>query len=193
VNDLSRCLAALDQDSTLIAVIEMSQSSWLVAGIVPGVERHPAKKREPDTAALLRLRHRWPKRSKPGVGRSHRECGVVSRPIRLGEPAIGRRDRRDAGQGQLLRQAVLQGTEGALRTAARLERIGREVADANLRQSAPDLNLHGLRHRLPGLRRLEIVAAPVGISSQNSTCCSITSASARKLDAVPSSSTIKPE
>jgi hypothetical protein len=27
-NDLSRSLAALDQDSTLIAVIEMSQSSW---------------------------------------------------------------------------------------------------------------------------------------------------------------------
>ena len=59
VNDLSRCLAALDQDSTLIAVIEMSQSSWLVAGIVPGIERHPAKKLEPDQTALLRLLHRW--------------------------------------------------------------------------------------------------------------------------------------
>ena len=35
-NDLSRCLTALDQAGTLIAVIEMSQSSWLVAGIVPG-------------------------------------------------------------------------------------------------------------------------------------------------------------
>jgi transposase len=58
-NDLSRSLAALDQDSTLIAVIEMSQSSWLVAGIVPGVERHPAKKLEPDESALLRLLHRW--------------------------------------------------------------------------------------------------------------------------------------
>ena len=53
-NDLSRCLTALDQDSTLIAVIEMSQSSWLVAGIVPGIERHPAKKLEPDPTALLR-------------------------------------------------------------------------------------------------------------------------------------------
>jgi len=59
LNDLSRCLAALDQDSTLIAVIEMSQSSWLVAGIVPGVERHPAKKLEPDDEALLWLLHRW--------------------------------------------------------------------------------------------------------------------------------------
>ena len=59
VNDLSRCLAALDQDSTLIAVIEMSQSSWLVAGIVPGIARHQVKKLEPDEAALLQLLHRW--------------------------------------------------------------------------------------------------------------------------------------
>ena len=54
-NDLSRCLTALDQDSTLIAVIEMSQSSWLVAGIVPGIERYPAKKLEPNEVELLRL------------------------------------------------------------------------------------------------------------------------------------------
>jgi transposase len=59
VNDLSRCLTALDQDSTLIAVIEMSQSAWLVAGIVPGVERHPAKKLDPDENALVRLLRRW--------------------------------------------------------------------------------------------------------------------------------------
>jgi transposase len=58
-NDLSRSLAALEQDSTLIAVIEMSRSSWLVAGIVPGVERQPLKKLEPDEAALLRLLQRW--------------------------------------------------------------------------------------------------------------------------------------
>src|SRR5215471_6502617 len=40
-NDLSRSLVTLEQDSTLIAVIEMGQSSWLVAGIVPGIERQP--------------------------------------------------------------------------------------------------------------------------------------------------------
>jgi hypothetical protein len=32
-NDLSRSLVALDQNSTIIAVVEMSQSSWLVGGI----------------------------------------------------------------------------------------------------------------------------------------------------------------
>src|SRR6476646_2157181 len=37
LNDLSRSLGVLEPDVTLIAVIEMSLSSWLVAGIVPGV------------------------------------------------------------------------------------------------------------------------------------------------------------
>jgi len=59
LNDLSRSLAPLNPDSTLIAVIEMSQSSWLVAGIVPGIERHPLKKLEPNEGELLRLLMRW--------------------------------------------------------------------------------------------------------------------------------------
>src|SRR4051794_26227791 len=57
--DLNRCLAPLDQDHTIIAVIEMSQSSWLVAGVVPGIARHPLKKLTPDQDALLKLLHRW--------------------------------------------------------------------------------------------------------------------------------------
>ena len=40
---LSRSRVALDEDNTLIAVVEMSQSSWLVAGLLPGVERDPLK------------------------------------------------------------------------------------------------------------------------------------------------------
>jgi transposase len=58
-NDLSRSLIALQPASTLIAVIEMSLSSWLVAGIVPGIERQPVKKLAVDESALLRLLHRW--------------------------------------------------------------------------------------------------------------------------------------
>lgn len=58
-NDLSRSLTSLEQDSTIIAVIEMSQSSWLVAGIVPGIERHPLKKLEPSGEELVRLLMRW--------------------------------------------------------------------------------------------------------------------------------------
>src|SRR5437588_544349 len=59
LNDLSRSLITLEQDATLIAVIEMGQSSWLVAGIVPGVERHPLKKLAVDESALLKLLNRW--------------------------------------------------------------------------------------------------------------------------------------
>ena len=58
-NDLGRSLAALDQDSTLIAVIEMSQSIWLVTGIVPGINRQPLKKLGADETALLQLLYRW--------------------------------------------------------------------------------------------------------------------------------------
>jgi hypothetical protein len=38
LNDFSRSLITLEPASTLIAVIEMSLSSWLVAGIVPSIE-----------------------------------------------------------------------------------------------------------------------------------------------------------
>jgi transposase len=58
-NDLSRSLTALKGDNTLIAVIEMSQLSWLVAGIVPGVERQPLKKLATDERALVKLLDRW--------------------------------------------------------------------------------------------------------------------------------------
>ena len=58
-NDLSRSFIAFEQNSTLIAVVEMSLSSWLVAGIVPGIERHPLKKLDTEKDALLKLFHRW--------------------------------------------------------------------------------------------------------------------------------------
>jgi hypothetical protein len=47
-NDLNKSLVALDQNSTIIAVVELSQSSWLVAGVLPGIERQPCKKLEPN-------------------------------------------------------------------------------------------------------------------------------------------------
>jgi len=59
LNDLSRSPSPLDPNGTLIAVIELSLSSWLVAGIVPGVERQPLKKLAVDESALVKLLHRW--------------------------------------------------------------------------------------------------------------------------------------
>ena len=57
--EASRCLTALEQDSTIIAVMEMSQSKWLVAALVPGVKRHPLKKLDADEEGLLKFLHRW--------------------------------------------------------------------------------------------------------------------------------------
>lgn len=58
-NDLSRCLTEFDPRTTLIAVVELSLSSWLIAGLIPGVERNPLKKMEPDPAGLQRLLEKW--------------------------------------------------------------------------------------------------------------------------------------
>jgi transposase len=58
-NDLSRSLVALEQNNTIIAVLEMSLNNWLIAGILPGVDRHPLKKLNVDEKALLQLLHRW--------------------------------------------------------------------------------------------------------------------------------------
>src|SRR6187549_3145716 len=59
VDDLSHSLVAFDQSTTMAVVVEMSESSWLVAGLVPGVDRQPLKKVAPDPAELLRLLERW--------------------------------------------------------------------------------------------------------------------------------------
>jgi transposase len=39
--------------------LELSKESWLVAGIIPGVERQPLKKLEPDENDLIKLLERW--------------------------------------------------------------------------------------------------------------------------------------
>jgi transposase len=58
-NDSNKSVIPLEQDSTMIAVIEMGQASWLVAGIVPGLERQPLKKLGSDEQALFQLLQRW--------------------------------------------------------------------------------------------------------------------------------------
>ena len=57
--DASRSLTALEQDSTLVVVVEMSQSSWLAAAEVPGLSRQPLKKLKVDADGLLKQLHRW--------------------------------------------------------------------------------------------------------------------------------------
>ena len=59
LNDMSRSLTPFDPNHTLIAVVELSQKNWLVAGVIPGVERQPLKKVEADADELLKLLERW--------------------------------------------------------------------------------------------------------------------------------------
>jgi len=58
-NDLSRSLVAFDQNSTLVAVVELSLKTWLVAGLVPGLSRRPLKKQPADPDALVARLGRW--------------------------------------------------------------------------------------------------------------------------------------
>jgi transposase len=58
-NDLSRSLIPFEQATTLVAVVELSLSSWLICGAIPGVERQPLKKIVPDGTELLRVLDRW--------------------------------------------------------------------------------------------------------------------------------------
>jgi transposase len=57
--DASRSLTALEQDNTIVAVIEMSKAKWLIAALVPGLKRQPLKKIDADAPALLKLLQRW--------------------------------------------------------------------------------------------------------------------------------------
>src|SRR5215472_13177585 len=58
-DDLSRSLVAFDQNSTLVSVVELGLKSWLVGGLVPGVNRQPLKKQKADPDSLLALLIRW--------------------------------------------------------------------------------------------------------------------------------------
>src|SRR5882724_5127045 len=74
VNDLSRSLTALDQDNTLIAVIEMGLKNWLVGALVPGVDRQPLKKLDPDSEVLLQQLQRWREEAARAGGPVARIC-----------------------------------------------------------------------------------------------------------------------
>ena len=54
-NELSKSLITLVHDRTVIAVIELTLSWWLVGGIVPGIARDPLKNLSTDPERLLQL------------------------------------------------------------------------------------------------------------------------------------------
>src|SRR5271167_1155840 len=73
INDLSRSLTVFEQDRTLVVVVEVSLSSWLVGGVLPGVARQPMKKLGLDKDVLLALIWRW----KDEASRSSRDIRRV--------------------------------------------------------------------------------------------------------------------
>ena len=105
-NDLSQSRIVLKQDSTLIAVIEMSLSSWLVAGIVPGVERQPLKKLAVDESALLKLLNL-----------------VADRP----QDVVGGKDRRDIEPAPAERRQLAEGARSRPIHEQRSLVLGRKV------------------------------------------------------------------
>jgi len=141
-NDLSRSLIPLDLDTTLIAVVELSLSSWLVAGIVPGVERQPLKKLKTDENALLTLLNRWRdeavrsghKISRIAVAfeagrdgfwlaRWLRARGIEAHVIHASSVAVSREHRRaktDRLDTELLKRAFVGWLRGSVITARRL-------------------------------------------------------------------------
>jgi transposase len=76
IDQSKKCLHAFEQDSTLVAVVELSQKSWFVAGIVPGVDRHPLKKFDSDENRLFALLQRW-KQGAIKVGREIKRIVVA--------------------------------------------------------------------------------------------------------------------
>ena len=82
---LSRSLVALDQNSTIIAVVELSHSGWLVGGVLPGIERQPRKKLEPNPERLLGLLHRW----RDEAGRAGRTITRIALPAKPAATASG--------------------------------------------------------------------------------------------------------
>ncbi|WP_174247394.1 transposase [Acidisphaera sp. L21] len=53
--DLSMSGTPFVQINTLVAVIELSLSSWLVNGVIPGLSRQPLKKLQPDEQDLIKV------------------------------------------------------------------------------------------------------------------------------------------
>ena len=188
-NDLSRSLAAFDQDSTLIAVIEMSQSNWLVAGLVPGIERQPLKKLSPDEDELLKLVQRWRNEAAQAgreikrivvayeagrdgfwLARWLRRRGIEAYVIHPSSVAVSREHRRaktDRLDTELLMRAFLGWLRGEKRHCSMAAIPTIEDEDAK-RPSREHEKLVGDRTRL--VNRMKAMLARFGIRTFKPTC-----------------------
>ena len=187
LNDLSRSLTALDVNQTLIAVIELSQKTWLVAGIIPGIERQPLKKLEPCEEALLSLLDRWLKEAEKAghkveriviafearrdgfwLARWLRARGIEAHVIHAASVAVPREHRRaktDRLDTELLKRAFLGWLRGELEHCkmAAIPTIAEEHAR---RPSRERESLVGEQNRI--VNRMKAALARLGIRGFNS-------------------------
>ena len=186
LNDLSRSLTALDVNHTLIGVIEMSQKSWLVAGIVPGVERQPLKKLEPDETALRKLLERWREEAEKAgrkikriavaleagrdgfwLARWLRRCGIEAHVIHASSVAVSREHRRaktDRLDTELLKRAFLGWLRGE-RDHCKMVAIPTLADEDAKRPSRERESLVGEQGRI--VNRIKAALARLGIRNFN--------------------------
>src|SRR5499426_3493291 len=185
-NELSRSLTPLESDGTLIAVIEMSLSSWLVAGIVPGVERQPLKKLEGDESALLKLLNRWREEAEKAgrkikriavaleagrdgfwLARWLRRCGIEAHVIHASSVAVSREHRRaktDRLDTELLKRAFLGWLRGE-RDHCKMVAIPTLADEDAKRPSRERESLVGEQGRI--VNRIKAALARLGIRNFN--------------------------
>jgi transposase len=186
LNDLSRSLTTLDVNHTLIAVIEMSQKSWLVAGIVPGVERQPLKKLDTDENELLKLLDRWRvEAEKAGhkikriavafeagrdgfwLARWLRACGIEAHVIHAASIAVSREHRRaktDRLDTELLKRAFLGWLRGE-RGHCKMVAVPSSDAEDGKRPNRERENLVSEQNRI--VNRMKAALTRLGIRGFN--------------------------
>jgi transposase len=186
LNDLSRSPTALNLNETLIAVIELSQKVWLVAGIIPGVERQPLKKLEPCENALLGLLDRWRKEAEKAghkikrlavafeagrdgfwLARWLRARGVEAHVIHASSVAVPREHRRaktDRLDTELLKRAFLGWLRGE-REHCKMAAIPTMAEEDARRPSRERESLIGEQNRI--INRMKAALARLGIRGFN--------------------------
>src|ERR1700755_510385 len=132
----------------------MSQSSWLVAAIIPGVERQPVKKLAPDQDGLRGRRHRvWRRGERVHCARGATpslEAEDAKRPSREGENLVGERTRIGNRIKSTLARLGIRGFKPNLPTA--VQRLEHTRATAG--EPLPPHALAELRREMARLRLL---------------------------------------
>ncbi|MFP4270288.1 MAG: hypothetical protein ACLFTL_06965 [Alphaproteobacteria bacterium] len=171
----------LDHDRTLV-VVELSLKSWLVAALVPGVERRPRQKLLPEPEARRQLSQRWRAaattggqtiarvavaceagRDGFGLARWLRSRGVECHVIHPASVAVsreGRRAKTDRLDTALLMRAFLGWLRGELEHC-RMAAIPTLAEEDARRPNREHQHLMGERTRL--IHRLKVTLARLGI------------------------------